>query len=91
MHSDKFIFQVIFPNIFAHNHTDIMCTTPQLTLLPDEMDELPQVTHVAAGKTITIGVVGRKKIYIWGNGVGSQYRIPTLLKVEDDPFFSNSQ
>lgn len=60
-----------------------MCSTPQLTLLPEDetADVLPHITHIASGNTVTIGVVAKKKIYIWGNGVGSQYRIPTLLKV----------
>jgi alpha-tubulin suppressor-like RCC1 family protein len=60
-----------------------MCSTPQLTQLPNDKspEELPHVTHLAAGNTMTIAVVAKKKIYVWGSGVGSQYRLPTLLKV----------
>jgi alpha-tubulin suppressor-like RCC1 family protein len=59
-----------------------MCSTPQLTQLPNDKspEELPHVTHLAAGNTMTIAVIARKKIYVWGSGVGS-YRLPTLLKV----------
>lgn len=64
-----------------------MCSTPQLTQLPNEKspEELPHVTHLAAGNTMTIAVVAKKKIYVWGSGVGSQYRLPTLLKVSSLP------
>jgi alpha-tubulin suppressor-like RCC1 family protein len=59
-----------------------MCSTPQFTHVIDETTAvLPHVTHLVAGNTITIAVIEKKKIYLWGAGVGSQYRIPTLLKV----------
>jgi alpha-tubulin suppressor-like RCC1 family protein len=62
--------------------TEIMCSTPQFTHVIDETTAvLPHVTHLVAGNTITIAVIEKKKIYLWGAGVGSQYRIPTLLKV----------
>lgn len=63
-----------------------MCSTPQVTLLPNcshESDEniLLPITHIAVGTNITIACVEKKKIYIWGSGLGSQLRVPTLLKV----------
>lgn len=70
---------------------DVMCSTPQLTQIPgcsqDSDDTISPITHIAIGTNLTIACVEKKKVYVWGSGLGSQLRVPTPLKVSYYYFF----